>query len=427
MSLDHIAQYDATSIRECCLGLGTNDEELIRILTSRTKTQLARVDKFFRLKYDMCIAEQIADECSGDYKVFLTSMCKSSAIVDAQLIHTAMEGIGTDDDALVELCCTRTNAEIKRMKKAYARLYGRPLIQAVRMETSGAYQKLLVRVLLGVRCESKTVSRGAAVQQAAILYKAMSKRIADRDAIVDILTSTAAPQLALVDEVYSDKYGVSLAAAIDNAINSVVSGGFKRVCKTMIKDPITVFCELLNKAFEGWGTDEETVMRIIGGHDKATVNAIRDRYADICHKPLIEDLESELSGDFKEAVIQWVISEGIGEEPLPEESTASLKHDMIEYFEDSSAARSQLVLANKEALAYIAYCDARAIKRACVGLGTNDSKLIDILTTRTKQQLQKIDDAYVYNYGCTLVSRLRMRQAATTRFPMCDGDRQGEV
>ena len=406
MSLDHIAQYDATTIRECCIGLGTNDEELIRILTSRTKAQLGRVDKFYRLKYDMCIAEQIAEECSGDYKTFLTSMCKSPAIIDAQLIHEAMEGMGTDDDALVELCCTRSNLEIKRMKKAYARLYGRPLIQVVRSETSGAYQKLLVRVLLGVRCESKSVSPKAAEQQAAVMYKAMSKTLADRDAIVDILTSTAAPQLALVDQCYHAKYGVTLAAAIDNAINSTVSGGFKRVCKTMIKDPITVFCELLNKAFEGWGTDEDTIMRIIGGHDKATVNEIRDRYADMYNKPLIEDLDSELSGNFKDAVIQWVVSEGVGGEPLPDESTATLKHEMIEYFEDLSAARSRLVLANKEALAYIAYCDARAIKRACAGLGTNDSKLINVITARTKNQLQKIDDAYVYNYGCTLVSQI---------------------
>eukprot|EP01045_Picozoa_sp_COSAG04_P034161 COSAG04_NODE_7361_length_1140_cov_1.920269_2_plen_79_part_01 len=34
-----------------------------------------------------------------------------------------------------------------------------------------------------------------------------------------------------------------------------------------------------------------------------------------------------------------------------------------------------------------------------------DAKLIDILTTRTKDQLQKIDDAYVYCYGMTIVSQ----------------------
>ena len=421
MSLDHIAQYDCTVIRSCCIGMGTNDEELIHTLTSRSKTQLARVDKFYRLKYDMCIAEQIADECSGDYKTFLTSMCKSAAVVDAQMIHEAMDGIGTDDDVLVELCCTRSCLEIKQMKEAYARLFGRPLIQVVRSETSGAYQKLLVRVLLGVRSENKTVSRGAASQQAAALHKAMSKRIADRDAIIDILTRTAPPQLGVVDEVYTERYGVSLGGAIDAAINSTVSGGFKRVCKTLIKEPVTVFCELLNKAFEGWGTDEDAIMRIIGGHDKATVNAIRDRYGEIYHKPLIEDLDSELSGDFKAAVINWVVSEGVGGEAPPEDedSAPSLQDETLEYFEDLSAARSRLVSSNKEALSYIAYCDARAIKKACVGLGTNDGKLIDILTTRTKQQLQKIDDAYVYNYGCTVVSQIKDETSGNYKDFLC--------
>ena len=49
--------------------------------------------------------------------------------------------------------------------------------------------------------------------------------------------------------------------------------------KAMIQGSGSVDLAFVNKAFEGWGTDEETVMRIIGGHDKATVNAIRDRYA----------------------------------------------------------------------------------------------------------------------------------------------------
>ena len=406
-SLDHIATHDAITVRDCCAGFGTDDDELISLLTSRSKAQLARVDKFYRLKYDMCIAEQIADECSGDYKTFLTAMCKPQAIVDAQLIFQAIKGLGTDDDTLVELCCTRSNIEIKRMKAAYARMFGRPLIQVVRSETSGAYRKLLVRVLLGRRSESLITSRKAAEVQATFLHKAMSKRITDRDAVIEILTKCAAVQLAVVDEVYTEKYGIDLTTAIDGSLNALVSGGFKRVCKTLIKDPITVFCELLNKAFEGWGTDDEAIMRIIGGHDKKIVNEIRERYAVIYNKPLIEDLDNELSGDFKQAVIEWVVSEGVGEGAPPENSTSSLKDDMVEYFEDVSAERSRLIAENKKALEYIAYCDARAIHKACKGLGTNDSKLIDILTTRTKDQLQKIDDAYVYNYGMTIVSQIK--------------------
>ena len=89
--------------------------------------------------------------------------------------------------------------------------------------------------------------------QAAALNKAMSKWKVDRDAIIDLLTKCSAAQLAVVSDVYAETYGIDLEAAIDGSLSSLVSGGFKRVCKTLVKDPITVFCELLNKAFEGWG------------------------------------------------------------------------------------------------------------------------------------------------------------------------------
>ena len=132
-----------------------------------------------------------------------------------------------DDDTLVELCCTRSNIEIKRMKDAYARLFGRPLIQVVRSETSGAYRKLLVRVLLGLRDESPKTSRKSAEVQAAALNKAMSKWKVDRDAIIDLLTKCSAAQLAVVSDVYAETYGIDLEAAIDGSLSSVLSPDIK--------------------------------------------------------------------------------------------------------------------------------------------------------------------------------------------------------
>ena len=128
-------------------------------------------------------------------------------------------------------------------------------------------------------------------------------KVADRDTIVDVLTSTAAPQL-LVDEIYNAKW--YHAGGSDRQRHELGCQRIQACMQDHDKGSITVFCELRTKLLRV-GEPTRTIMRIIGGHDKVTVNKSVIN-AEMYHKPLIEDLDSELSGDFKDAVIQWVIS-----------------------------------------------------------------------------------------------------------------------
>ncbi|CAE6037710.1 unnamed protein product [Arabidopsis arenosa] len=63
--------------------------------------------------------------------------------------------------------------------------------------------------------------------------------------------------------------------------------------------------ETLNQAFRGWGTDEKAIIRVLGQRDESQRKRIRESYREIYGKDLIDDLSSELSGDFMKAVVSW--------------------------------------------------------------------------------------------------------------------------
>lgn len=65
--------------------------------------------------------------------------------------------------------------------------------------------------------------------------------------------------------------------------------------------------EALNKAFKGWGTDEKTVIVILGHRNAAQRKQIRMAYEEIYQEDLIKRLESEISGDFERAVYRWML------------------------------------------------------------------------------------------------------------------------
>ncbi|KAJ0692671.1 putative annexin [Helianthus annuus] len=63
--------------------------------------------------------------------------------------------------------------------------------------------------------------------------------------------------------------------------------------------------ELLKKACHGWGTDEKTVISVLGHRNATQRKLIREAYQELFHEDLVKRLEHELSGDFERAVYRW--------------------------------------------------------------------------------------------------------------------------
>ena len=113
--------------------------------------------------------------------------------------------------------------------------------------------------------------------------------------------------------------------------------------------------EILRRACEGAGTNEEDICRVIASTNNQERALIRRLYNQKYNEDLVTRLQSELSGDFKEAVI--------GSFMTPAE--------------------------------YDAYCLNGAMK----GLGTKEGVLTEIIGSRTPQELQAIKQVYAANYG----------------------------
>ncbi|XP_034704736.1 annexin D3 [Vitis riparia] len=63
--------------------------------------------------------------------------------------------------------------------------------------------------------------------------------------------------------------------------------------------------EKLQKAFQGWGTDEKAIIWVLGHRNASQRRIIRDTYQHLYNESLIDRLQSELSGDFRNAVVLW--------------------------------------------------------------------------------------------------------------------------
>lgn len=65
--------------------------------------------------------------------------------------------------------------------------------------------------------------------------------------------------------------------------------------------------ENIRKAVQGWGTDEKALIEILGHRTAAQRAEIAVAYEGLYNEPLIDRLHSELSGDFRSAMMLWTV------------------------------------------------------------------------------------------------------------------------
>lgn len=89
-------------------------------------------------------------------------------------------------------------------------------------------------------------------------------------------------------------------------------------------------CKALHTAFYGFGTDEKAIIRTLGRRNAAQRKQIRDTYHHLYNRSLIDDLVSELSGDFGKAVILWIYDPAERDAHLVNEALKSRRKSIIE-------------------------------------------------------------------------------------------------
>ncbi|NXY41649.1 ANXA2 protein, partial [Ceuthmochares aereus] len=68
-----------------------------------------------------------------------------------------LQGLGTDEDTLIEIVCSRTNQELAEITRVYKEMYKTELEKDIISDTSGDFRKLMVALAKGKRCEDASV------------------------------------------------------------------------------------------------------------------------------------------------------------------------------------------------------------------------------------------------------------------------------
>ncbi|KAF6989980.1 hypothetical protein CFC21_007246 [Triticum aestivum] len=286
----------------------------------------------------------------------------SSPTEDAENIRKAVQGWGTDENALIEILGHRTAAQRAEIAVAYEGLYDKPLLRTLQDELSSHFKGAMTLWTMD-----------PAARDAKLAYKALRKKGGDRHAwvLIEVACASSPDHLVAVRKAYCSAYDSSLEEDV-------------AACP-LYKEPLKQFLVRLVSSYRDGGdhVDGELaraeaaelhgavaakkqplhgdVVRIVSSRSKPQLKATFQHYKREHGKAIDEVLEGnrndKLSAMLKTAV--WCL-------------TSPEKHF------------------------------AEVIRSSIIGLGTDEESLTRAIVSRAEVDLKKVKEEYKVRYKTTV-------------------------
>uniref|UniRef100_W8C1W4 Annexin n=1 Tax=Ceratitis capitata TaxID=7213 RepID=W8C1W4_CERCA len=296
------ASADAQALRTAMKGFGTDEEEIINILTARTNAQRQQIKAQFEADFGRDLIKDLKSELGGKFEDVIVALMTPPVEYLCKQLHDAMAGMGTDEETLVEILCTKTNEEMKEIVAAYEAKYDRPLAEQMCSETSGFFRRLLTLIVTGVRDPVGSVDAAKAHEEAEALYAAGEGMLGTDEAVFNrIMSHSSFAQLRLIFDEYKQLSGQTIEQAIKHEMSGALHDAMIAIIEC-VQSPAAFFANRLYHAMQGMGTNDDAVIRIIVSRSEIDLSNIKDEFERIYNRTLYSAVESETSGDYKKAL-----------------------------------------------------------------------------------------------------------------------------
>ncbi|XP_034044308.1 annexin A5b [Thalassophryne amazonica] len=224
-----------------------------------------------------------------------------SASADAEVLYKAMKGLGTDEDAILQLVTARSNAQRQEIKTTYKTLFGKDLISDLKGELSGKFETLIVALMTS-----------PLAYDVMLLRNAIKGAGTDEKVLVEILASRTPKQVKDISAAYKQEYDDNL----EEDVAGDTSGHFKRLLVILLQasrqqgiqhGTIESDAQALFKAGEQkFGTDEQSFVTILGNRSAEHLQKVFDAYMKLSGYEIEESIQRETSGNLRSLLLAVV-------------------------------------------------------------------------------------------------------------------------
>lgn len=314
------ASWDAVAVQQA-LKIG-DKKAITNILCRRSLNQRLQIAAAYKTSCKKNLIDDVKSKVSGNLKgVYVNLLMTPQELYCRTLRKTRNDGFienvvvavlsssldlsdgeNGDDDVLIEIMCTGTNSEIRKICATYQQLFGKRLEQSIREDKSGNFKRMLESLAAGTREESPTTDLKSAKIAAEELKKAFSQTMPDEKAIVELFCTTSYAQIKLISTEFRKIQGKSLEKSVKRKFGDNVKDALVAIIRCANNRP-EYFARRINKAINNHLVDNRALGRLIIVRSEVDLMNIKEEFARLFRKQLKLCLKNEVHGSYKHAIL----------------------------------------------------------------------------------------------------------------------------
>ncbi|GLT33756.1 hypothetical protein SLA2020_083190 [Shorea laevis] len=145
-----LAKSEAKILHEKISDKAYNDEEIIRIISTRSKAQLNATLNHYNNAFGNAINKDLKADPNDEFLKLLRATIKCLTCPEKyfeKVLRQAINKLGTDEWALTRVVTSRAEVDMQRIKEEYHQRNSVPLERAIAGDTSGDYEKMLLALI----------------------------------------------------------------------------------------------------------------------------------------------------------------------------------------------------------------------------------------------------------------------------------------
>lgn len=296
----------AEALRKAMKGFGTDETTLIDNLARADPLYMALINDTYTKKIKRNLEQDIAKECSGKLEKILIALVRGPLMHDVHTVKYAIKGLGTKEPLLDNVLLGRSNADLKAIKQAYLKTFGKSLEDDVRGDLSMATEQFYNNVMAAQRAEESTpIDPNLVNQDVQACYGAMAGNLGVPKATVFQLFATRSnAQLRAIDQAYRTQYSNDLVADVEKYFDGHMKNALVHILRGA-RDPADRDARILEESMAGMGTNNDLLIdTIVRVHwDRAHMERVKVAYRTFYGKELRGRVAGETKGDYEKALL----------------------------------------------------------------------------------------------------------------------------
>ena len=270
---------------------------IINILCSKSNSELQEIKKEYENKYNENLNEKLNKKLKSKVKELIQGLLQDPIEYDANEIFKAIDGIGTDDDTLIEIISSRSQDHLKDVSKKYFETRKVSMENDIKNDTSQAYGRLITQMSKGERSENPYPNISEMKKICSQLKGEKNKKL-DKDVFVKYFSQCSNSELIMIYKIFEKENKKNLLEFINEKFGADSRNLYKAIF-SYLANPIKYFTERIHT----W-KDKIVIRNFVSQRDN--LKEIKEEYKKLYNKDLEDDIKEKTKDGFQKALLSLV-------------------------------------------------------------------------------------------------------------------------